>query len=168
MHHFRLPCCFYVGSNKERLFFYNSCHDWCPSGSCFHAGISPGCFMPKAHRAAKHCGPQIKMLSVALSWHAQRLLPSTLKPIASSSLFCIFILSATNASNTERSCSFHSVPVLILRRGWMAPNKQLWKCTGCVPRLPLGPCTSQELMSCMFCFQVDFCHLFIYSLKKAS
>lgn len=59
------PCCFYVGSNNERL-LYNSYHDWSPSGSCFHAAISHDCFMPRAPRAAKHCGPQIKMLSVAL------------------------------------------------------------------------------------------------------
>lgn len=39
--------CFYVGSDNEGL-VYNSCRDWCPSGSRFHAEISPDSSQPAA------------------------------------------------------------------------------------------------------------------------
>lgn len=63
---FPSPVVFMLAAIKKD-FFYNLYHDWCPSGSCFHAGIPADCFTPRAHRAAKHCGPQSKILSVALS-----------------------------------------------------------------------------------------------------
>lgn len=55
MHHFPLPCCFYVGSNKERLFI--EFLSWLMS----LPWVSPDCELPNT------VVPRLRVLSVALS-----------------------------------------------------------------------------------------------------